>query len=137
MSTRIGYYDGSGPAKVTTLTAAKTVTEAESGTDFIFGAATGAAVTLPAPKPGLRYRFTTGLAFGTTAWTIVTAGAATIIQGHVLVNDSHVPGTNEHTITFAHAADTLGDFVEMFSDGTNWYIHGSADAAGGITLTAA
>lgn len=137
MSTRTGHYYGDSPARVTTLTGAKTVTEAESGTEFVFGAATGAAVTLPAPKPGLNYKFTTGLAFGTSSWTITTADSATIIQGHVLVNDAHVPGANEHTITFVHTADSLGDYVSMWSDGTNWYIEGSADVTGAITLTAA
>lgn len=137
MSTRTAYLDGQGPVKVQTLTGAYSVTEGDNGKHFIFGAATGAAVTLPAPKPGLRFRFTTGLAFGTSSWTITTASSATIIQGHVLVNDAHVPGANEHTITFVHTADSLGDYVAMESDGTNWYIEGSADVTGAITLTAA
>jgi hypothetical protein len=33
------------------------------------------------------------------------------------------------------AAGTIGDFVELVGDGTNWYVFGLGTSAGAITLT--
>ncbi len=42
---------------------------------------------------------------------------------------------DENTITFSASADTIGDFVELVGDGTNWYVFGLGTSAGAITLT--
>lgn len=118
------------------VAAAKTLTAADSGKTFLLQAATGAAITLPAPVAGLNYKFVVGLAFATTAWTVVTAAGANIIQGTVIVNGASVLGENEDTITFAHAAESVGDHASVVSDGTNWYVSGVGSAASSITLTA-
>jgi len=119
-----------------TLTGATTLTAEDSGKSFYLNAAAGAQITLPAvaTSAGFRYRFTVAALFATTAWTI--KAATNKIQGGVIVNSVNVPGADENTITFAHAADTIGDFVELNCDGTNWYVFGLGTAAGAITLTA-
>ena len=119
-----------------TLTGATTLTAEDSGKSFYLNAAAGAQITLPAvaTSEGFRYRFTVAALFATTAWTI--KAATNKIQGGVIVNSVNVPGADENTITFAHAADTIGDFVELNCDGTNWYVFGLGTAAGAITLTA-
>ena len=121
---------------VETLTGATTLTAEDSGKSFSLNAAAGAQITLPAvaTSAGFRYRFTVAALFATTAWTIKAATSK--IQGCVIVNSVNVPGADENTITFAHAADTIGDFVELNCDGTNWYVFGLGTAAGEITLTA-
>ena len=121
---------------VETLTAATTLTAEDSGKSFSLNAAAGAQITLPAvaTSAGFRYRFTVAALFATTAWTIKAATSK--IQGGVIVNSVNVPGADENTITFAHAADTIGDFVELNCDGTNWYVFGLGTTAGAITLTA-
>jgi hypothetical protein len=120
---------------VEVLTGAATLTGADSGKHFIMKAAAGAAIVLPAvAMAGWCARFTVGQKFATSAWTITAA--TKVIQGAVIVNSTHVAGENEDIITFAHAADNVGDFVEIFSDGTNWNVFGSGVAAGAITLTA-
>lgn len=127
--------DGSG-AKIETLTVATTLTAADSGKVFILGAAIGAAITLPGvAMAGFKAKFITGLAFATTDWTIVAA--TNVIQGSVIVNSTHVAGSNENTISFVASAESLGDWVEIVSDGTNWYVNGSGVTTGSITLTAA
>lgn len=120
---------------VETLTGATTLTAEDSDKSFILKAAAGAQITLPAvaTSAGFRFRFTVGQLFATTAWTI--KAATNVIQGGVIVNSVNVPGADENTITFAHAADTIGDFVELNCDGTNWYVSGLGTAAGAITLT--
>ena len=120
---------------VENITGAITLDAEDSGKVFILKAATGAQITLPAvaSSAGHNYRFIVGQLFATTAWTI--KAASNVIQGGVIVNSVNVPGADENTITFAHAADTVGDFVELRCDGTNWYVSGLGTAAGAITLT--
>jgi len=120
---------------VETLTGATTLTAEDSGKSFYLNAAAGAQITLPAvaTSAGFRYRFTVAALFATTAWTI--KAATNKIQGGVIVNSVNVPGADENTITFSASADTIGDFVELNCDGTNWYVFGLGTAAGAITLT--
>lgn len=120
---------------VENITGAITLDAEDSGKVFILKAATGAQITLPAvaSSAGHNYRFIVGQLFATTAWTI--KAASNVIQGGVIVNSVNVPGADENTITFAHAADTVGDFVELRCDGTNWYVFGLGTASGAITLT--
>jgi hypothetical protein len=119
-----------------TLTGATTLTAEDSDKSFYLNAAAGAQITLPAvaTSAGFRYRFTVAALFATTAWTI--KAATNKIQGGVIVNSVNVPGADENTITFSASADTIGDFVELNCDGTNWYVFGLGTAAGAITLTA-
>ena len=121
---------------VETLTGATTLTAEDSDKSFYLNAAAGAQITLPAvaTSAGFRYRFTVAALFATTAWTI--KAATNKIQGGVIVNSVNVPGADENTITFSASADTIGDFVELNCDGTNWYVFGLGTTAGAITLTA-
>ena len=120
---------------VETITGATTLSAEDSSKVLILKAAAGAQITLPAvaDATGQNYRFIVGQLFATTAWTI--KAASNVIQGGVNVNSVNVPGADENTITFAHAADTVGDFVELRCDGTNWYVSGLGTASGAITLT--
>ena len=106
-----------------------------SGKNLILKAAEGAAITLPdvATSAGAVFKFITGLAFATTNWTIVSA--TNVIQGAVIVNSAHVAGVNENTISFVATAESIGDYVQLECDGTNWYITGSGVTTGSITLT--
>jgi hypothetical protein len=119
---------------VTVIAAATTLTILDSGKVFILSAAGGAAITLPAvgTSAGVRYKFITGAAFAGTAWTVVAATAK--IQGGVIVNSTNVPAVNITTVTFAHAAESIGDWMELDCDGTNWYMKGVAVTAGAITV---
>lgn len=118
------------------ISSAITLSAADSGKLFSLNAAAGAQITLPAvaTSAGLNFRFTVQALFATTAWTILAASS--VIQGGVIVNSVNVLGANENTITFAHAADTIGDFVQLYCDGVNWYVSGVGATAGAITLTA-
>lgn len=122
--------------QIETIAAARTLTPADSGKVFYLKAATGAAIALPAvaTAAGVVYEFITGQLFATTAWTVVAATA--VIQGSVEVAGAVVVANNESLITFAHAADAIGDHVIIKSDGTNWVVRGAAALSGGITLTA-
>lgn len=112
------------PASDTTLTAS------QSGTTFNMGVA-GLDLTLPAAASanGVFYRFNVSAAFATTNMTIATAGGANEIQGTLIVAGAVVDCDQEDTISFVNDGENVGDFVEMFSNGTNWII----GASGGLT----
>jgi hypothetical protein len=118
------------------ISSAITLSAADSGKQFSLNAAAGAQITLPAvaTSAGLNFRFTVQALFATTAWTILAASS--VIQGGVIVNSVNVLGANENTITFVASADTIGDFVQLYCDGVNWYVSGVGATAGAITLTA-
>ena len=116
------------------VTAAKTITLAESGSVFILKAAVGVQINLPSLTAGFNCRFITGLAFSANNWTIVST--TNVIQGVANVDGDSLPAVNENTISFSATAESLGDYVEIKCDGTNFYVSGSGMAAGSILFTA-
>jgi hypothetical protein len=135
MSTTILYGDEKKALVTETITGARTLTASDSGVFFTLSAAAGAQITLPAVAiAGWKARFTIGLAFATTNWTLKSA--TNVIQGSADVNSTLVPGANENTISFVSTAETVGDYIDIYSDGTNFYAYGIGAAAGAITFTA-
>ncbi len=118
--------------KTETLTGVKTLKYSDTGKVFFLTAAAGAAITLPAVRDGVSFKFIVGSAFATTDWTVT--GGATKIQGTVIVNGASILGEDETTITFELGAEKPGDFVELHSDGSNWFVFGMGSAASSITL---
>jgi hypothetical protein len=53
------------------------------------------------------------------------------------VNSTLVLGANEDTISWVASTALVGDWVEVVSDGTSWFVSGQSGATGGITLTQA
>lgn len=122
-------------ADVSTIAAATSLTPADSGKTFILSAAAGAEIGLPALLAGVQLKFIVGSAFATTNWTLVSS--TNVIQGNVVVAGAHVAGSDENTVSFVATAESIGDYVELVCDGTNWYVSGSGVTSGSITLTAA
>jgi hypothetical protein len=129
-------YDSEGLlAQAEDITAAKTLVQGDSGKVFALNAAAGVAVTLPAVTlSGFCAKFYVKAAFATTDFTIVSA--TDVIYGSANVNSVSVLAADENTVSFVATAETIGDWIEIMSDGTNWYVSGMAAAAGGITFTA-
>ena len=115
-------------------TADATLTAAQSGTTFFMGTA-GVDLTLPAiaGTSGVWYRFVDSTAVVTTDMTVVAP--ANLLQGPIDVTSTLVLCTSEDVILFEADADVIGDWVEVRSDGTNWFVTGQAQATGGITCT--
>lgn len=122
-------------ANVEVVAAANVITADESGKTFFLNLAGGFASTLPAPAAGLRYKFVVSVS-PTTAYTIVTNASANIIKGGAI----ELAGTaspyinNGDLITFVANTAVVGDWVEVISDGTSWFLAGMCSADGGITL---
>jgi hypothetical protein len=124
---------------VTTLTAASTLTTAQSGTTFFLNSATEFVTTLPAPAAGLNYTFIVTAAPSGASYTIVTASSANIIKGQA-VNAAGVAGdtgTADDTISFVDAQAVAGDQVTVISDGTSWFAKAFCAVAAGVTFTQA
>jgi hypothetical protein len=124
---------------VTTLTAASTLTVAQSNTIFFLSSATEFVTTLPAPAAGLMYTFIVGAAPSGASYTIVTTSSANIIKGQA-VNAAGVAGdtgTADDTISFVDAQAVAGDQVTVISDGTSWFAKAFCAVAAGVTFTQA
>jgi len=117
----------------TNITAATTLTQSDSGKVLYLKAAAGAAVTLPAPADGFKVKIITGQAFATTAWTIVSTGAN--VRGGAIVNSVFVASAGTTTITLSASAETIGDFVELTSDGTSYFVTGIGAVASSIAFS--
>jgi|CEGF01.1.fsa_nt_gi hypothetical protein len=124
--------DGAG-SSIEAITADTTLTAADSGKTYILDA-TGEVITLPAVAAGLKFKFICSAATATTDWTIVSA--TNVIQGSAIVAGAVVPAADENTISLVATKTLPGDFVEVVSDGTNWYAFGNAVTAAAITFTA-
>jgi hypothetical protein len=129
-------------ADVATVAATKAVTAAESGTTFFLNHATEFVTTLPAPAAGLRYRFVCANAPETASFTVVTASSANLFIGSISTSDidgAADAGSDDDgdTITFADGVAVPGDWVEVISDGTSWYVSGHCKVYNGVTITKA
>jgi len=120
-----------------TPTGAITLTAAQSGLNVLLNAAAGFAITLPAVTLGVNFRFTVAAAFATTNFTIITPALANLIFGGATVAGADVPADAEDTISFVATAELKGDFVDLWSDGTSWFVNGRGTTAGSITFTQA
>lgn len=123
-------------AEVETISAAQTLTAADSGKVFILDAAEGATITLPALEEGLQFKFIVGASFATSNW-ILDSAEGDNINGTLLVNGAVVAAAAEDQINFVNSAETVGDYVELFCDSGNsqWIVSGVGAGAGSITAT--
>ena len=128
-----------GATATTELTAASTLTAAQSGRTFFLNAATEFATTLPAPVAGLRYTFIVKAAPSGANYTIVTASSANIIKGQAYPASGAAgdTGTADDTISFVSAQAVAGDRVELYCDGTSWFAYAYCAVAAGVTFTQA
>lgn len=130
-SNGLNYYAGKlTPTTDTTLTAAQTGSVVNMGT-------AGLDVTLPpvATSNGVHFKFLVSAAFATTSMTVVSAEGDNI-EGSVVVAGAIVDCAANDVLTFVNDGEDIGDFVELYSNGTNWLIGGSnALTAAKLTCT--
>lgn len=108
---------------------------AENGRTYYLTLATGFTSTLPVPALGLHFRFKVAIA-PTTAYIITTNASANILYGMTeeRAGTAGVAGAAKNTFNFVANQAKIGDWVEFYSDGTNWYYHGMTDIAAGNTV---
>ena len=118
------------------VTVANTITFDECGTTYILNSATEFASTLPAPEMGCSFRFIVKAAPVGAAYTVVTSGGSNLIDGSLTVDGAAVPCVDEDTVTFTASAAVSGDQIEVYSDGTSWFVQGVGEAATALACSA-
>lgn len=122
------------------LTATNTLTKEDNGKTLYLNSATEFITTLPAPASGLKFKFICKAAPASASYTIVTSGSANILIGGVTCATADDLGSwdaDGDTITFVDGQAVVGDWVEVESDGTSWYVSGACFVAEGVTVTKA
>lgn len=122
------------------VAATNVITAAECGKTFYLNHATEFASTLPTVSTvgaGCKMRFVvTGAASGAN-YTILTGNSLeNKIYGIIDVNSTMVACADEDTITLVDG-NAVGDWVEVTSDATAWYITGQCLTAAKMTCTQA
>ena len=95
---------------------------------------TGYTVTLPAPSAGWKAKFIVSGAFSTDFVVQSPASNRDTINGGVIVNGAIVEADAVDRVTFEDDAESIGDFIEIHSDGTNYILLGKGNAASSITV---
>ena len=131
---RVKAYEGGDLTNYKAISEDTTLTIADSGKTILLDAV-GEAITLPAVTAGLKYKFLCTADVITSAWTITAASK--VISGSAQVAGAVVAAALEDVITIVHTKALIGDWVSVESDGTNWYVEGSAVTAASITFTGA
>lgn len=125
----------SGPVRSEVVTADDTIAASQSGETFFLDGTAGATSTLPAVSAGANVRFVVADNFATNNWVIDSAEGDNI-SGTLMVAGAQVLCAAEDQINFIVDGELIGDYVELLSDGTNWYIidsHISASTKGTCT----
>lgn len=115
-----------------------TTTIAQSGTTFVFNLASttaGSNIVLPAVTAGINYRYTLATSSATTTNIVIDSAEGDNIVGSLVVDGTAVPCDFEDQMNFVSTAEAPGDFFELISDGTLWYVNGVGEASGSVTCT--
>jgi len=112
------------------VTATNVLTHDESGkTIYLSGATSTQTLPLVTTADGDIFRFViAGSVTGNI--TIVTSDASNIIDGTLIVAGAVVDCDSEDTITIVADGENVGDFVELRSNGTKWFIGASGVLTG-------
>ena len=119
--------------KQETLTAATVLTAADSGKTYLISG-TGYTVTLPAPFAGFSVKFIVAAAFSTDTVVQTPADNRDTLNGGVIVNGAIVESDATDRVTFEDGAESIGDFIEISSDGTSFFLFGNGNASSSITV---
>lgn len=119
--------------KYEAISVGSTLTTADSGKVFKVSGS-GGTVTLPAPTEGWNAKFVTTGAMD-TANTVIAGGTADKMEGSLIVAGAVVDVDAADQINFVHGSSNLGDFIDIWSDGSNYYVSGNALSSGALTAT--
>jgi hypothetical protein len=119
-------------AEVDEIISPTTLTAADSGKTYFLKASTGKDVTLPAAQAGLNFRFIVRQTFDTSDFSIISAEADKM-YGVLVTGGSSVAVNAADRIDFELGAETQGDYIYCFNDGTNWWVEGMGVQASSIT----
>ena len=125
------------------VAAANVITTAEAGKVFVLNDETEFASTLPAvaSSAGIRFKFIVGAAPSSASYTISTGNThedklyGMVLEAETDTTEDGPTAQAQDTITFADGVAVVGDWVEVISDGVNWYVSGMTAADGGVVFS--
>lgn len=118
---------------VLSVSAAATLTAAQSGSVILVAKAAAYTITLPAPTiTGLRFKFIGGAVIA-NAVTIASPSANTVAGHWIGATPTLTATTNSTSIAFT-ATSVAGDVIEAVSDGSKWQVSGITGAAAGMAF---
>jgi|TARA_R100000231_G_scaffold5957_1_gene8977 hypothetical protein len=115
------------------VSASGSLSLADSGKVFKISG-TGYTVTLPAPTAGWKAKFVVSAAFSTDFVVQSPADNRDTINGGIIVNGAIVEADAVDKVTFEDGAESIGDFIEIHSDGTSYFVYGNGNASSSITV---
>jgi len=101
-------------------TSAYTLSHAESGSTVLLSAS-GTSITLPAARDEVSYKFVVNGALD-SANVVIASAEGDNIEGTLIVAGAVVDCAAEDQINFVTDGENVGDYVELYSDGTSWLI---------------
>ncbi len=118
-------------ANTEVVTTTNVLTAVESGTTYILNATAPFVTTLPEVAAGLRFKFYCGALQPTAGdhTVIVHANDQATLFGQAVVAGVVILSTVDDTIIFEEDTTLPGDWVDVFCDGTNWYVSGMGQVA--------
>ena len=131
--------------RIEVLTAAYQMLESDSEKIFMLDAAAGFTVTLPSVAnagSGWQCKVVIKTAVTSNGYIITeltTEDTDVVITNginelEVDTNDDGPYNAGHTTITLVHNVAIAGDWLDIFCDGTNYYVTGQTNADGGVTL---
>jgi hypothetical protein len=114
-----------------------TLSENDSGTTFFLDLVSGFTVTLPAVAAGLHFKFVVGTSPTSNGYIISTPANITIGGfGTAEVADAGACAYSAtgDTITLVANEAVVGDWVEFYCDGTNYFLSGHTNVQNGATI---
>ena len=116
-----------------TVAASASLNLSDSGKVFRISG-TGYTLTLPAPTAGWKAKFVVAAAFSTEFVVQSPSDNRDTINGGVMVNGAIVEADAVDRVTFEDDAESVGDYIEIHSDGTSYFLWGNGNAASSISV---
>tara|TARA_R100000742_G_C4278798_1_gene102099 strand:- start:940 stop:1356 length:417 start_codon:yes stop_codon:yes gene_type:complete len=116
-----------------TVAASASLNLSDSGKVFRISG-TGYTLTLPAPTAGWKAKFVVAAAFSTDFVVQSPSDNRDTINGGVMVNGAIVEADAVDRVTFEDDAESIGDYIEIHSDGTSYFLWGNGNAASSISV---
>jgi len=112
------------------LAAAYEVLASDSGKVFTIDQDAAYTVTLPSDQEGLNYRFV--LTDAGSNDVKIDSGASNGMKGFSMDPSTGINAVDNNLVKFASGTSVIGDYVEIWNDGTTWWVESFSSATDGI-----
>ena len=123
-------YAADGKVKTGAIAAATLLSAADSGTIYTIDQDAAFSVTLPADEAGLWFRFV--LTDAGSNDVKIDSGASNGIKGFSMDPSTGINAVDNNLVKFASGTSVIGDYVELWNDGTTWWCESFSSATDGI-----